>query len=114
MFRKHSAALWIVLALLAMSTLPANANVLQSATATANCQGYTLTAVVADLQKGKTYVIDYNFVLTCNGAPPVNVPGSITFIATAKSQTVTASGAFPGLAGNCVVTGTATLEVGKD
>ena len=116
MLKKHSASLWIVLALLAMSALPARANTLESATATANCQGYSLIAVAEDLSPGKTYVVDYNFTITCNGGSPVNVPGSITFKATAKTQTVTASGTFPGLsgAGSCVVTGTAALEVGKD
>ncbi len=114
MSKKHSVALFVVLALMMLSALPASANVLKSATATANCQGYTLTATAADLVKGKTYVIDYNFALSCNGGSPVNVPGSITFTATAKTQTVTASGTFPGLVGSCVVTGTAALEVGKD
>src|SRR5271170_6222238 len=116
MFKKHSAALWLVLALMVLSALPASANKLDSATASANCQGYTLTAVAGDLQPGKTYVIEYNFTVICNGGSPINVPGSITFQATGKTQTVTASGAFPGVqgAGACVVSGVAALEVGKD
>jgi len=116
MFKKHSALLWIVLGILAISARPALANKLDSATATANCQGYTLTAVAGDLQPGKVYTIDYNFTITCSGGSPVNVPGTISFTATAKTQTVTVSGSFPGggLTGSCVVTGTAALEVGKD
>ena len=109
MFKKRSSILWIVLGLIAISAVPASANVLHSATATANCQGYNLTAIAEDLAIGKTYTIDYNFTITCNGGTPVNVPGTISFTATAKTQTLTASGTFSGLAGSCVVTGTATL-----
>jgi hypothetical protein len=112
MLRKHSIALWILLALMAVSALPASANVLHSATATANCQGYTLTAVAGNLAIGTTYTIDYTFTITCNGGTPVNVPGSITFKATASTMTVTQSGSFSGLSGSCLVTGTAALEVG--
>ena len=112
MLRKHSIALWIVLALMAVSALPANANILHSATATANCQGYTLTAVAGNLEIGTTYTIDYTLTITCNGGTPVNVPGSITFKATASTMTVTQSGSFSGLSGSCLVTGTAALQVG--
>ena len=42
----------------------------------------------------------------------MNVPGSITFTATARTMTVTASGSFSGLSGSCLVTGTAALQVG--
>jgi hypothetical protein len=114
MFQKHSAILWMVLALIAISAVPASAHQLQSATATANCQGYNLTATAVALGIGKTYTIDYNFTITCNGGAPVNVPGTITFIATAKTMTVTASGKLPGLVGTCVVTGTAFLVADKD
>ncbi|MGB8012320.1 MAG: putative Ig domain-containing protein, partial [Terriglobales bacterium] len=115
MFRKQSAALWIALACLLMLALPASAHVLKSATATANCQGYNLALLGEDLTIGQTYVINYAFTLTCNGGTPVSVPGSVSFTATAKTQTLTASGTFPGTAGtSCVITGTATLEVGKD
>ena len=115
MFNKRSSILGIILGLVAILAIPASANTLQSATATANCQGYTLTAVAGDLVKNKTYTIDYNFTLTRNGGPPVNVPGTIVFTAAANTPptTVTASGTFPGLAGStCVVTGTAALMVG--
>ena len=114
MFKKRaaSASLFIVLGLVAILTVPASANVLKSATATANCQGYSLTAVAQFLTIGRTYTIDYNFAVTCDGGATVNVPGSITFTATAKTMTVTASGTFSGLSGNCVVTGTAALMIG--
>jgi hypothetical protein len=104
-----SAPLWIVLGLVAILSVPASANVVKSAKATANCQGYTLIMVAADLIPGKTYVIDYTFTITCNNGSPITVPGSKTFAATGTTETVTASGAFPGLSGKCVVTGTATL-----
>ena len=109
MFSKRSLVLCIVLGLMAILATPASANVLQSAVATANCQGYTLTAVAHDLGIGATYTINYNFVVTCSGGSPVNFPGSITFKATAHTMTVTTSGTFSGLAGNCTVTGTAVL-----
>jgi hypothetical protein len=112
MLRKHSIALLFGLALMAVSALPASANVLHSATATANCQGYTLTAVAADLAIGKTYTIDYTFTVTCDGGAPVNIPGTLTFTATASTMTVTQSGSFlGGLHGSCLITGTASLQV---
>ena len=45
MFKKSAAAvsLWIVLGLVAISAVPASAHQLQSASATANCQGYNLS-----------------------------------------------------------------------
>ena len=111
MFKQRAALtmLWVVLGFTVLSALPASANVLYSATATANCQGYALTAVAQDLIVGQTYTLNYNFTLTCNGGSAVNVPGTITFTAAKKRQTVTASGSFPGLSGSCVVTGTAMV-----
>lgn len=109
MLRKCAALMWLVLGFVALSAVPALANPIMSATATANCQGYNLTVKTESLVIGQSYTIDYNFALTCNGGQPVNVPGQITFTATAKRQTVTASGTFPGLSGSCYVTGTAQL-----
>jgi hypothetical protein len=94
MLRKYSIVLWLVLAFMAVSALPASANVLHSATAAANCQGYTLTAVAEDLAVGKTYTIAFNFTITCNGGTPVNVPGSITFKATAPTTRHTVGNFF--------------------
>ena len=108
MFRKHSVSLWIILGLMAILATPASANVLTSATATANCQGYNLTVSAKDLTVGKAYTIDYTFTLTCNGVA-IKVPGSINFTATATTATVSKKGTFPGVSGNCIVTGTATL-----
>jgi hypothetical protein len=115
MFGKSAASvlLWIVLGLVAISAVPASANVLKSATATANCQGFTLTMFATGLVPGKTYVIDYTFTITCDNGSPLTIPGSVTFTPTGKTATVTASGTFPGLSGKCVVTGTAVLEIGK-
>jgi len=48
MFRKHSVALWIVLGFMAISALPAKANILTRATANANCQGYALSVNAAN------------------------------------------------------------------
>jgi hypothetical protein len=107
MFKRSSALL--VLGLMALSAVPASAHVLTSAKATANCQGFKLTLVAADLTPGKIYVIDYSFTITCNNGSPTTVPGSKTFTATGTSETVTASGTFSGLSGKCVVSGRATL-----
>ena len=52
-----------------VSALPASANVLHSATTTANCKGYSLTAVAEDLGIGHTYTIDYNFTITATAVP---------------------------------------------
>ena len=108
MFRKYSVSLWIVLGLMAVLVTPASANVLTSAIATANCHGYSLTVSAKDLTVGKAYTIDYTFTLTCNGVV-TKVPGSISFTATATTATVSKKGTFPGVSGNCIVTGTATL-----
>src|SRR6202166_2907385 len=111
MFKKSAASvsLWIVLGLVTISAVPASAHQLQSASATANCQGYNLSVVAVALTVGRTYTVDYNFTITCNGGTPVNVPGSFNFVATAGTMTVTTSGTFSGLSGSCVVTGTAFL-----
>jgi uncharacterized protein (UPF0333 family) len=87
----------------AISAVPASAHQLQSASATANCQGYNLSVVAVALTIGRTYTVDYNFTITCNGGTPVNVPGSFKFVATANTMTVTTSGTFSGLSGSCVV-----------
>ena len=108
MFHKQSVTPWIILGLMAVLATPASANILTSATATANCQGYNLSVSAKDLKIGKTYTIDYTFTLTCSKVA-TKVPGSITFTATGETATVTAKGTFPGPSGNCIVTGSATL-----
>jgi hypothetical protein len=97
-----------LIGLMAVLAPPASANILTSATATANCQGYNLSVSAKDLTVGKTYTIDYTFTLTCDKVA-TKVPGSITFTATGETATVTAKGTFPGPSGNCTVTGSATL-----
>jgi len=109
MRQKHSTVLLIALGMMAMLALPARAHILTKATANANCQGYALTVNAADLSVGTTYTIDYSFTVTCGGGSPVTIPGSVTFIATASTEAVTASGAFGGTANTCIVTGSATL-----
>jgi hypothetical protein len=108
MLQRHSVAL-LIFGMLAISTLTARANILTSATATANCQGYSLSVNATELTVGTTYTIDYSFTVTCGSSAPVTIPGSTTFTATASTLTVTASGTFSGTLGNCTVTGRATL-----
>ena len=114
MLKKSVTLVWMVLGLVAISAVPASAHQLQSASATANCQGFNLSVVAVALTVGRTYTVDYNFTVTCNGGTPVNVPGSFKFVATATTMTVTTSGTFSGLSGNCVVTGTAFLVAGTN
>ena len=102
--------LGVVFAMFALSAVPAMANVLTSASATADCNGYTLTVTATHLIVGNHYTIDYTFTLTCEGLT-TTVPGSISFTATATtvSKTVTASWPNAPLSTNCTVTGSATL-----
>jgi len=96
MLKKRSVALLAALGMMVISALPASANILTSATATANCQGYAMTVNATDLTVGTTYTIDYSSTVTCVSSSPVTIPGSVTFTATASSMMVTASGAFAG------------------
>jgi len=103
--------LFALVALLAVA--PAFANILTSATATANCQGYSLSVHAIDLTIGDTFTIDYSFQVTC-GSSSQSISGKITFTASASTATETASGTFPsgtfsGNGGDCDVTGTAKL-----
>lgn len=109
MLQKKSGVTGVVLGLAVLLVLPAMANILSSATATANCQGYSLAVNATELTVGTTYTIDYTFTVTCGSGSPVTIPGSTTFTATANAETVTASGTFTGTTGNCNVTGSATL-----
>lgn len=107
---KQVAVLGVVFAMVAFSAMPAMAHVLTGATATADCNGYTLTVNAAELVVGTHYTIDYTFLLTCNGTPTA-VPGTISFTATATtaSKTVTVSWPNAPLSTDCTVTGSATL-----
>jgi hypothetical protein len=111
MLRKRLTFLGLVVGLLTMFASLAMAHILTSATATANCTGYSLTVNATDLTKHTTYTIDYTFTVTCGSSSPVTIPGSVTFKATAVTLTETASGSWsPGtVVGSCTVTGTATL-----
>jgi len=109
MRKKYFAVLGIALAVL-LSAMPAMANTLTGASATADCSGYTLTVNAEHLIPGAHYTIDYTFTLTCNGTP-TTVPGSIAFTATGTTATETVTVSWPSspLATNCTATGKATL-----
>jgi len=110
MRKKLSAVFGIIFAMLAFTALPAMANVLTAATATADCSGYTLTVNASHLTVGIQYTIDYSFTLSCGGTVKT-VPGTITFTAAGATATKTVTVNWPGgaLNANCTVTGTATL-----
>jgi hypothetical protein len=48
-----------------LAAAPTFANILTSATATANCQGFSLSVHAIDLSAGHSYTIDYSFKVTC-------------------------------------------------
>jgi len=77
---KHLAIPGLLFVVFALSVLPAmaNPNVLASATATADCNGYTLTVNAIHLTVGTHYTLDYTFTLNCGGTT-TTVPGSISF-----------------------------------
>lgn len=110
MNKKHLAVCVFVLGLLVMFAIPVLANILTGATATADCNGYTLTVNASDLTIGTMYTIDSTFTLTCGGSP-TTVPGTISFTAGATTATETLSATWPTspLTTNCTVTGSATL-----
>ena len=110
MSRKRLVVLGAILVLVA---LPLLANILTSASATADCSGYTLTVSATDLvRENAPYTVNYSFNLTCQSSP---VNGSITInfsdIDDNGNATVQATGSWPGapLTTNCNVNGSATL-----
>jgi hypothetical protein len=114
--RKYATIVGVVLGVAAILVLPAMANVLSGAGATADCNGYTLTVSAIHLDSNIAYEIDYSFMLTCNGSSTV-VPGKIFFTttnngsSTDNSATETVVGTWPSgpLSANCTATGSAIL-----
>jgi hypothetical protein len=90
---------------------PALANHLTGATATVNCDGFTLTVDAAALTSTNSYTINFSFTLTPTSGPPITVPGTITFTATGSTAVETFSGTWPGapLTASFTVTGSALL-----
>jgi len=109
---KRLAVPGILFVVFVLCVLPAmaNHNVLASASATADCNGYTLTVEAIHLIVGTQYTIDYTFTLTCDGST-TTVPGSISFTATSSKVTKTVTVGWPNapLNTDCTVTGSATL-----
>lgn len=107
---KQCAMLGMLLAVFAFSAL---ANVISTATATADCSGYNLTVSLSDLTPNVLYTIDYNFLLTCGGSTtPVSGtigPFSIASGSTSTQSTGTITWPTTPLTTNCTLTGTATL-----
>jgi hypothetical protein len=104
---KHYAVLGILFAVFALAAM---ANVLTKASATADCNGYTLTVNASDLTVGTPYTVDYSFTLMCGGST-TNASASVSFTATATIATKTVTASWPNtpLSTNCTVTGSATL-----
>ena len=111
MVQKPLTVLGSALALIALSALPARANILTGATATANCSGYSVSVNAADLTAGTQYTIAYTFTITCSGGSSKTITGNIVFTAAGSTATATATGSFgtmPGTSG-CNITGYASL-----
>src|SRR5262249_1904676 len=107
---KHFAVLGIALAVVALSAMPAMANVLTAASAKADCSAYTLTVLARHFTTGPHHPTNSSFTLNCGGTT-TTIPGSIAFPAAATTVTKSATAAWPGspLTTNCTVTGSATL-----
>jgi hypothetical protein len=106
---RHCAILGILFGVFALSAL---ANIVSTATATADCSGYSLTVNLSELSVGTMYTVDYSFLLTCGGST-TTVSGTIgPFTATSTTSTQTAAQPWPTtpLTTSCSVTGTATLN----
>jgi hypothetical protein len=120
MIKKHLAVFGLMFGLLVMFANPARANELTSATATADCTGYTLSVNATDLSVGTTYTVSYTFTLTPASGPAITVgPATFMFTATSVTQTGITAPLPPGateipwpggpLTANFTVTGSATL-----
>jgi len=109
MNKKYPKVWGLVLGLLLLFAIPVLANIISSATATADCVGFTLTVDAADLTKGLQYTIDFTFTLTCNGST-TTVSGMQTFTAPGTTASVPITGTWPSpLSVNCTVMGSAFL-----
>lgn len=111
--KRYVTVFGLVLGLFAMLASQARANTLTAAPATADCSGFSLSVTISDLDIGTMYEVDYQFFLTpvSTGITEPPVTGKITFTATSTTQTVTATGSWPGspLSEPTTVSGQVTL-----
>jgi len=109
---KRSTTLWKGLAvfglgcgMLALSGTAADAHFLTDLSGTANCQGFTFSAVPNNLVP--TDFVDFSISANCTNPPPI--PPKTGTITGPFGSLISASGVWS-LSGNCSVTGTATLH----
>jgi hypothetical protein len=111
--KRYVTAFGLVLGLFAMFASQARANTLTAAPATADCSGFSLSVTISDLAIGTMYEVDFQFFLTpvSTGITEPPVTGMIKFTATSTTQTVTATGSWPGspLSEPTTVSGQVTL-----
>ena len=108
MLRRKAGILVVVLGLAVLLVLPAIANDLSGAGATADCNGYTLSVSAIGLSSGTPYTI--NYLIECGSTTIAS--GSINFTATGSTALETVPETpWPGgsLTTTCVLTGSATL-----
>ena len=100
-----------VFGLLSLLAMPAHANVLTGATATVDCNGFTVVVGAFDLNPGTVYQINISFTLTPASGSPLVVPATISFTAPNNGQiSEGTSGSWPApLTQPYTVTGSATL-----
>ena len=110
MMKRQLAVFGLVFFLSAIFSMPALANDLSSASATADCNGFSLSVNAINLTPTASYEIDFTFTLTPTSGTPITVPGMIKFVAASGSATPMASGTWPSpLTANYTVTGSAVL-----
>jgi hypothetical protein len=110
MRKTYLAVCALALGLAVMFATPVRANDITSATATADCTGYTLTVNLANLTVGASYEIDYTFTLTPTSGSPITVSDKINFVATSTTATKVAAKSWPNaLTANYTLTGSAVL-----
>lgn len=111
MIRKQFVFFVFALVFSVIFSRPALANDLSTASATVDCNGFSLSVNAINLTVGASYTINFTFTLTPTAGAPITVPGSITFTATSTSATKTASGSWPSspLTANFTVSGSAVL-----
>src|SRR5260370_17221779 len=95
MNQKSIAVIGAVLGVLLMFVSSARANDLTAASATVDCNGFTLSVDAINLTPGVAYEIDFTFTLTPASGPPITVPGTIKFTAGSSTPTEGPTAACP-------------------
>ena len=110
--KRYVAVFGLALGLFALGANPARANVISAAPATVDCTGFHLCVTIGILDTATPLTFDFDFTLTPNSGPPIDVPGMVTFTPNNPvSETVCTDGTWPGspLTEPVTVTGMASI-----